>query len=103
MKQILPPLVSILIAMIWYHLGGSMDIAIFFFLILWLILALNPIKFQNPRLREAYRERIRRAKERKRELEEARLAEKERLKDDEMEREERLRRDFEKIKKRSLS
>jgi hypothetical protein len=38
--------------MIWYHLGGGMEVAIFFFLALWAILSIILFKFQNPRLRE---------------------------------------------------
>ncbi|CAE10142.1 hypothetical protein [Wolinella succinogenes] len=102
MKHFIRFFVSLLVAMIWYHLGGGMEVAIFFFLALWAILSLNPIKFQNPRLREEYIEKLKRAKERKRELEEARLVEKKRLKDDGMDKEEKMRLDFENLKKKTL-
>ncbi|MGP1449995.1 MAG: hypothetical protein ACTTJS_02555 [Wolinella sp.] len=93
---------SLLVAMLWHYLGGSMEVALFFFISLIVILFFTPIKFQSPKAREEYMEKLRRARERKRELEEARLEEKRKLKEGGAEKDERLRQEYESIKKKSL-
>ncbi len=103
MKYFLRFFIALILAMSWHYLGGSMEVALFFFVFIWGVLSITPIKFQDPKQREEYIEKLKRAKERRRELEEARLEEKRRLKEDGADREEKMRAEYEALKKKSLT
>ena len=83
-------------------MGGRPETALFFFLFILVILWLEPIKFQDPTKREAYVEKIRNAKEKRRELEVERMHEKKRFKELEAEKLERSKEDLDRMRKKLL-
>lgn len=90
-------ILAAIIGATWYHFGGE-DAAmglVFFFIILG-VLFTKPIRYQDPKRREAFMQKIRDSKERKLALESERMEEVKRLKKSAREQEERLKKEFEK-------
>ncbi|WP_334083867.1 hypothetical protein [Helicobacter typhlonius] len=81
----------------WYHFGGEdAAMALVFFLIILGMLFMKPIRYQDPKKREEFMQKIRDSRERKIALENERMKELKRLKQSTREQEERLKKDFEK-------
>ena len=81
----------------WYHFGGEdAAMALVFFLIVLGMLFMKPIRYQDPKKREEFMQKIRDSRERKIALENERMEELKRLKQSTREQEERLKKDFEK-------
>lgn len=81
----------------WYHFGGEdAAMALVFFLIILGMLFMKPIRYQDPKKREEFMQKIRDSRERKIALENERMEELKRLKQSTREQEERLKKDFEK-------
>ncbi len=81
----------------WYHFGGEdAAMALVFFLIILGMLFMKPIRYQDPKKREEFMQKIRDSRERKIALENERMEELKRLKQSTREEEERLKKDFEK-------
>lgn len=90
-------LVAAVIGSTWYHFGGEDPaMALVFFLVILGVLFMKPIRYQDPKRREEYMQRIRDSRERKIALENERLEELKRLRQNTREQEERLKREFEK-------
>lgn len=90
-------ILAAIIGATWYHFGGEdAAMALVFFLIILGVLFMKPIRYQDPKRREEYMQKIRDSRERKIALENERLEELKRLKQSAREQEERLKRDFEK-------
>lgn len=89
-------MLAAIIGATWYHYGGQDSaMALIFFLIILGVLFMKPIRYQDPKRREAYIQRIRDSRERKIAIENERLEELRRLKQSEKEQEEKLRKEFE--------
>lgn len=98
MQIFLKFLLAAVVGAMWYHFGESEDTAmalIFFFVILG-VLFMKPIRYQDPKRREEYIQKMRASRERKIALENERVEELKRLKKSAREQEERLKKDFEK-------
>ncbi|STQ86535.1 hypothetical protein LS73_003790 [Helicobacter muridarum] len=74
----------------WYHLNGEQQAPVALILSVMVLLAffMRPVKYQDPKERDAYRLKIQEARERKRLIEEKQLEEKKALKKQAMEAEE---------------
>lgn len=78
MVFVLKIVISLLVAMVWYHLSGNAETAIFFFIFMLVVFFIRPISYQSPTEREEYLEKFRRSKERQLNLENMRIQEKKR-------------------------
>ncbi len=97
MQTFLKFFISAAIGITWYHLGGENSaMALVFFFVILGVLFMKPIRYQDPKRREEYMQRIRDSRERKIALENERLEELKRLKQSNREQEERMKKDFEK-------
>lgn len=97
MQAFLKILLAAIIGATWYHFGGEdAAMALVFFFVIVGVLFMKPIRYQDPKRREEYIQKIRDSRERKIALENERLEELKRLKKTEREQEERLKKDFEK-------
>lgn len=97
MQAFLKILLAAIIGATWYHFGGEdAAMALVFFFVIVGVLFMKPIRYQDPKRREEYMQKIRDSRERKLALENERLEELKRLKKTEREQEERLKKDFEK-------
>lgn len=90
-------ILAAIIGATWYHFGGEdAAMALVFFLIILGMLFMKPIRYQDPKKREEFMQKIRDSRERKIALENERMKELKRLKQSTREQEERLKKDFEK-------
>lgn len=90
-------ILAALVGSTWYHFGGEdAAMALVFFLVILGVLFMKPIRYQDPKRREEYMQRIRDSRERKIALENERLEELRRLKKNAREQEEKIKKEFEK-------
>ena len=90
-------LLAAVVGATWYHFGGEdAALALVFFFIIVGVLFMKPIRYQDPKRREEYMQRIRDSREKKIALENERIEELKRLRKAEREQEEKLKKDFEK-------
>ncbi|AAP78411.1 hypothetical protein LS66_001595 [Helicobacter sp. MIT 03-1614] len=96
MQVFLKLLFAAIVGSTWYHFGGGdAAMALIFFFVILGVLFMKPIRYQDPKRREEYMQRIRDSRERKIALENERLEELRRLKKNALEQEEKLKKDFE--------
>lgn len=76
MVMALKILISLGVAMAWYHLTQNQETSIFFFVLMLVIFFIRPIAYQSPTDRQEFIEKYKRAKERQLNLENMRLQEK---------------------------
>ncbi|TLD96567.1 hypothetical protein LS71_005765 [Helicobacter jaachi] len=89
-------ILAAIIGATWYHFGGEdAAMALVFFFVILGVLFMKPIRYQDPKRREEYMQKIRDSRERKLALENERVEELKRLKKSAREQEERLKKDFE--------
>lgn len=79
MIVILKIFTSLIIAMLWYQLTGNQEISIAFLVILLIVFFVRPIPFQDPEQRKQYLEKIKRAHEKKLEIEKQKSDERKRM------------------------
>lgn len=90
-------MLAALVGSTWYHFGGEdTAMALVFFLVILGVLFMRPIRYQDPKRREEYMQKIRDSRERKIALENERLEEIRRLKKNAREQEEKIKKEFEK-------
>lgn len=90
-------MLAALVGSTWYHFGGEdIAMALVFFLIILGVLFMRPIRYQDPKRREEYMQKIRDSRERKIALENERLEELRRLRKNAREQEEKIKKEFEK-------
>lgn len=65
--------------MLWYQLTGDKDISIAFLVILLVIFFVRPIPFQDPEQRKQYIDKVKRAHEKKIEIERQKSEERKRM------------------------
>ncbi|MCH5322579.1 MAG: hypothetical protein J1E31_03235 [Helicobacter sp.] len=69
-------LLSLGVAMAWYHLTSNQEVATIFFVLMLIIFFIRPIPYQTPTERQEYIDKMRRARERQASIEEERRREK---------------------------
>ena len=76
MVVIFKVITSLIIAMVWYKLTSNQETAIFFFILMFVILFIRPISYQSPTERQEYLDKFRKSKERQMNIEQLRREEK---------------------------
>ena len=96
MKIFLQFFTAALIGALWFHFGDNDSaMALVLFIIVLCVMFMKPIRYQDPKRREQYMQKIRDTRERKVMLEKERLEEKKRAKQNAREQEEKIKREYE--------
>lgn len=96
MKIFLQFFTAALIGALWFHFGDNDSaMALVLFIIVLCVMFMKPIRYQDPKRREQYMQKIRDTRERKVMLEKERLEEKKRAKQSAREQEEKIKREYE--------